>query len=64
MPARNELEVRAANVNVNAAAYPNDSKLEQAVIFAENAVVATASATKLNVTRLASKAERTGGANV
>lgn len=64
MPARNELEVRAANVNVNAASYPNDSKLEQAVIYAENQVVASSTAVKLNVANVRSKAERTGGANV
>lgn len=64
MAARNDLEVRAANVNVIAANYPNDSRLEQAVIFAENAVVATGTATKLNVVSTSNKVSRTGGANV
>lgn len=35
MPSRAELETRAAGVSVTAANYPNDSKLEQAVIYAE-----------------------------
>ena len=35
MPSRAELETRAAAVSVVAANYPNDSKLEQAVIYAE-----------------------------
>lgn len=35
MPSRAELETRAAAVSVTAANYPNDSKLEQAVIYAE-----------------------------
>lgn len=35
MPSRAELELRAAAVSVEAAAYPNDSKLEQKVLYAE-----------------------------
>lgn len=35
MPSRRILETRAAGVGVTAANYPNDSKLEQAVIYAE-----------------------------
>lgn len=35
MPSRRILETRAAGVSVVAANYPNDSKLEQAVIYAE-----------------------------
>lgn len=64
MAARNDLEVRAANVNVIAANYPNDSRLEQAVIYAENQVAATSTATKLNVVNTSNKVSRTGGANV
>jgi len=37
MATRSELEIRAASIGVTAANYPNDSKLEQAVIYAENA---------------------------
>lgn len=35
MPSRRSLEIRAAAASVVAANYPNDSKLEQAVIYAE-----------------------------
>ena len=35
MPSRRILETKAAGVGVTAANYPNDSKLEQAVIYAE-----------------------------
>lgn len=35
MPSRRSLEIRAAAASVTAANYPNDSKLEQAVIYAE-----------------------------
>lgn len=37
MPSRAELEVRASAIGVEQANYPNDSKLEQAVIYAEKA---------------------------
>lgn len=64
MATRQDLEVRAANVNVIAANYPNDSRLEQAVIYAENQVAATSTATKLNVASTPNKVARHGGANV
>lgn len=44
MPSRAELELRAAAVNVTPANYPNDSKFEQAVIYAEKAVATTGAA--------------------
>lgn len=42
MPSRAELEVRAQAAGVEQANYPNDSKLEQAVIYAEKAATFTA----------------------
>lgn len=42
MAGRAELELRAAAVNVNAASYPNDSTLEQAVLVAERGMTAQA----------------------
>lgn len=42
MPERKELELRAAAVNVNAALYPNDSKLEQKVLYEEKTMTAKA----------------------
>ena len=44
MPSRAELNLRAGAVNVDQTAYPNDSKLEQAVIFAEKAVTTASDA--------------------
>lgn len=35
MPSRADLNMRANAVNVDHTAYPNDSKLEQAVLYAE-----------------------------
>lgn len=42
MPSRAELELRAAAVNVTAANYPNDSKLEQKVLYEEQVMTAKA----------------------
>lgn len=42
MPSRAELELRARAVNVDATSYANDSKLEQAVIYAEKTTVGDA----------------------
>lgn len=42
MPSRAELELRAAAANVTATNYPNDSTLEQAVLYAEKAMTAQA----------------------
>lgn len=47
MAERRELELRAAKANVVSTAYPNDSKFEQAILFAEKASIATATATTL-----------------
>lgn len=62
MASRKELELRAAACNVNQANYPNDSKLEQAVIYAELHVTASSTATTLQPTANALTAG--GGANV
>lgn len=63
MPSRAELELRAASANVNPASYPNDSKLEQAIIFAQKARTASSTATVLTPTA-ASIQGVSGGANV
>lgn len=42
MPSRAELEVRASAIAVEQANYPNDSKLEQAVLYAEKNATYTA----------------------
>lgn len=47
MPSRAELELRAAKANVVSANYPNDSKFEQAIAFAEKSSTATSTATTL-----------------
>lgn len=47
MPSRAELELRAASANIVAAAYLNDSVLEQKVITAEKTRVASGTATVL-----------------
>lgn len=61
MPSRAELELRAAAVNVTAANYPNDSKLEQAVIYAEKSVAATGAAPQ-QAPSATSVAQTSGGA--
>ena len=43
MPSRAELNLRARVVNVNPASYPNDSKLEQKVLYEEKNLAAGAS---------------------
>lgn len=45
MASRAELELRAAGVNIDPVNYPNDSKLEQKVIYEEKARTATSTAT-------------------
>ncbi len=47
MAIRSELELRAAAVNVNAAAITNDSVLEHTVLKAERALTASGAATTL-----------------
>jgi len=63
MASRAELELRASAVNVVVADYPNDSKLEQAVIYAEKAVTTTGAATTI-APAAAQVAKVSGGANV
>ena len=63
MPSRAELELRAASANVAVASYPNDSKLEQAVIYAEKARTASSTSTTL-APAATSSASVSGGANV
>jgi hypothetical protein len=62
MASRAELELRAASANVVSANYPNDSKFEQAIIFAEKARTSTSTAT--TIVAPASKDFVSGGANV
>jgi hypothetical protein len=62
MASRAELELRAASANVNPASYQSDSRLEQAVIYAENQRTSTSTATTLAPTALAKRQH--GGANV
>lgn len=62
MPARKELELRAAAVNITPANYPNDSKLEQAIIWAETHLTASSTATVQAPTANAKTTH--GGANV
>lgn len=48
MPSRQELALRARMCNIDVSAYPNDSELERAVLFAEkNAAAAAGTATVL-----------------
>ncbi len=63
MPSREELNLRANAVNVAHATYANDSKLEQAVIYAEKNITSTATATTVAPSE-ASKAAISGGKNV
>jgi hypothetical protein len=65
MPARAELVLRAAAVNVDhtQVKYQNDSVLEQAVIYAEKHVTASTTATQ-TLPPATSVARVSGGANV
>lgn len=64
MASRAELELRAAPLNITVANYPNDSKLEQAVIYAEKAMTAQAAAATTQAPSAAAIAAVSGGANV
>lgn len=66
MAGRAELDLRAAAVNVDATSvnYANDSKLEQAVIFAEQAMTAKAGTATTKKPAITSVAAISGGANV
>lgn len=63
MPSRAELELRAAKANVASASYPNDSKFEQAIIYAEKASTATSTATT-KLAPVAAVAKVSGGNNI
>jgi hypothetical protein len=60
MASRNELNLRARMCNIAAASYPNDSKLEQAVLYAEKNASASGAATVLAVTNAATKNDLAG----
>lgn len=62
MPSRKELELRAAAVNIDPTTVPNDSVLEQKIIYKETHVTASSTATQLTPT--ASAQTLAGGANV
>lgn len=64
MPSRAELELRAAAVNIAVSSYPNDSKLEQAVIYAEKNLTASTAATTKAPSGSTAVAPVSGGANV
>jgi hypothetical protein len=64
MPSRAELELRAAAVDVAVASYPNDSKLEQAVLHAEQAMTAKAGTATTLAPSAKSVAQVSGGKNV
>ncbi len=65
MASRSELILRAgaANVDYTLSKYNNDSVLEQAVIYAEKAVLTTSSASTIVPTAVAI-ARISGGANI
>lgn len=61
MPSRAELELRAAAVNVTAASYPNDSNLEQKVLYEEKAMTAQAGSATTQAPSATSVAAIAGG---
>ncbi len=63
MPSRSSLVARANAVNVAVASYPNDSKLEQIVIYTENNLASSSSATTV-ATSAAVAGQNAGGANI
>ena len=63
MPSRAELELRAGSANVVVANYPNDSKLEQAVLYAEKQRASSGASTTIAPSD-AAKAGVAGDANV
>jgi hypothetical protein len=65
MAQRNELEVRASAVNVNPATYPNDSVLEQKVLYEEQQMTAKAGTATTTAPPATSVAQTSGwGKNV
>lgn len=64
MASRAELELRAAAVNVTASSYPNDSKLEQKVLYEERAMTAKAGTATTQAPSATSVAQVSGDKNV
>lgn len=64
MPSRSELILRAAAVNVDETLYPNDSKLEQKVIYEEKIMTATTNTRSTKLPAAAKAVQTSGGANV
>jgi hypothetical protein len=64
MPSRAELVLRAAAVNVDETAYPNDSKLEQKVLYEESIMTATTNTRSTKLPAAAKVAQVSGGKNV
>jgi len=63
MASRAELNLRANAVNVDQTTYANDSKLEQAVIYAETQLGASSTATTI-AAGATDVAKVSGGANI
>ncbi len=63
MPARAELVARANALNITVANYANDSKLEQAVLYAEKNLTTSTTASTV-ATSAAVSAQLSGGANI
>lgn len=61
MPSRAELELRAAPLNVTAANFPNDSNLEQEVLYQEKAMTAQAAAATTQAPAARAIAQTAGG---
>lgn len=64
MPNRNELVIRARAVGIDPANYPNDSKLEQRVIFEETSAGTSAGSTKATQTLTSTGVAPTDGDTV
>lgn len=64
MPSREFLELVAAAVNVNAATYPNDSKLEEKVLYELKVMTAKAGTGTTIQPSATSVAKVAGGRNV
>ncbi len=63
MPSRAELVARGNATNVNPATYPNDSKFEQAILYAEKSLANSTTATT-NATSAAVAAQISGWQNI
>jgi len=64
MASRAELELRAAAVNVTASSYPNDSKLEQKVLYEEQVMTAKSGTGTTQAPSAKSVAQVSGGKNI